>query len=249
MSYILDALKRADAERGQGRANRSMLESGTASVTPTERPPPPLHRNPVVWGALIAAVLLGSAAASVWQRLGTTAPALSPVAATAEPAEATINHTPDTLTTPAPAPAMASVEAPVEIPAPAPVAVPVLPIHSKAPPAPPPRLPASAETTPKDPTGQVQAPVAVSAPQAAPVSEPPAAPSALPALSAAARAALPDIQVSGSSYSANREHRMLIANGQVVKEGQELSPGLTLEVIGPRSAVFNHRGTRFNVNY
>ncbi len=42
---------------------------------------------------------------------------------------------------------------------------------------------------------------------------------------------------------------MLIANGQVVKEGQELSPGLTLEVIGPRSAVFNHRGTRFNVNY
>ena len=42
---------------------------------------------------------------------------------------------------------------------------------------------------------------------------------------------------------------MLIANGQVVKEGQALSPDLTLEVIGPHSAVFNHRGTRFNVNY
>ncbi len=42
---------------------------------------------------------------------------------------------------------------------------------------------------------------------------------------------------------------MLIANGQVIKEGQELSPGLTLEVIGPRSAVFNHGGTRFNINY
>ena len=26
-------------------------------------------------------------------------------------------------------------------------------------------------------------------------------------------------------------------------------PGLTLEVIGPRSAVFNHRGTRFNINH
>ena len=70
-----------------------------------------------------------------------------------------------------------------------------------------------------------------------------------PALSATERAALPPIQISGSAYSAHQAHRMLIANGQVVKEGQELAPGLTLEVIGPRSAVFNHRGTRFNVNY
>ena len=42
---------------------------------------------------------------------------------------------------------------------------------------------------------------------------------------------------------------MLIANGKVIKEGQELSPGLTLEAIGPRTAVFNQGGTRFNVNY
>ena len=60
---------------------------------------------------------------------------------------------------------------------------------------------------------------------------------------------MPKVQISGSSYSANPEHRLLIANGQVVKEGQEVAPGLTLEVIGPRSAVFNHRGTRYNINY
>lgn len=58
-----------------------------------------------------------------------------------------------------------------------------------------------------------------------------------------------DIAISGSSYSANPAHRMLIANGKVVKEGQELAPGITLEVIGPRSAVFNQGGSRFNVNY
>ena len=42
---------------------------------------------------------------------------------------------------------------------------------------------------------------------------------------------------------------MLIANGKVLKEGQALSPGLTLESIGARSAILNLRGTRFNVDY
>ncbi|MEX1167202.1 MAG: general secretion pathway protein GspB [Hydrogenophaga sp.] len=59
----------------------------------------------------------------------------------------------------------------------------------------------------------------------------------------------PSIEISGTSYSADPSLRMLIANGKVVKEGQELSPGLTLEAIGPRSAVFNQAGSRFNVNY
>ncbi|MEZ5703019.1 MAG: general secretion pathway protein GspB [Burkholderiaceae bacterium] len=60
---------------------------------------------------------------------------------------------------------------------------------------------------------------------------------------------MPPIEISGSSYSSNPAHRMLIANGQVIKEGGELTPGLTLEAIGPHSAIFNQRGTRFNVNY
>ena len=63
------------------------------------------------------------------------------------------------------------------------------------------------------------------------------------------RAALPTINVSGATYSANPEHRMLIVNGQVVREGQAIESGLVLETISPRSAVFNHNGTRFNVNY
>ena len=63
------------------------------------------------------------------------------------------------------------------------------------------------------------------------------------------RTGQPAIEISGTSYSANPSLRMLIANGKVIKEGQELSPGLTLEAIGPRTAVFNQGGTRFNVNY
>jgi general secretion pathway protein B len=62
-------------------------------------------------------------------------------------------------------------------------------------------------------------------------------------------ASMPPVQISGATYSENRSHRMLIANGKVVHEGQEIEPGLTVEVISPRSAVLNHRGSRYNINY
>ena len=113
---------------------------------------------------------------------------------------------------------------------------PVLPILAKAPspPAAPPKPRAAPEAA---------APTPSAPPKASQAANP------VPKLSAEQRAALPAIAVSGTSYSTNPAHRMLIANGQVVKEGQELSPGLTLESIGARSAIFNLRGTRFNVNY
>ena len=60
---------------------------------------------------------------------------------------------------------------------------------------------------------------------------------------------LPAVNVSGSTYSQNPAHRMLIANGKVVHEGQEIEPGLKLETVGPRSAVLNHRGTLYNITY
>jgi general secretion pathway protein B len=113
----------------------------------------------------------------------------------------------------------------------------VLPILAKAPPRPP--------TAPDKPRAAHEA--AAVDPKAPAKAAAPAHP--MPSLTAEQRAALPAIAVSGTSYSSNPAHRMLIANGQVVKEGQELSPGLTLESIGQHSAIFNQRGTRFNVNY
>jgi general secretion pathway protein B len=68
-------------------------------------------------------------------------------------------------------------------------------------------------------------------------------------LPAEARSQLPVVNVSGSTYSQNPSHRMLIANGKVVQEGQEIAPGLVLETIGPRSAVLNHRGMRYSIGY
>ena len=40
---------------------------------------------------------------------------------------------------------------------------------------------------------------------------------------------------------------MVIVNGQVVREGEAISPGLVVEQIRPKSAVFSIRGQRFEV--
>ena len=74
----------------------------------------------------------------------------------------------------------------------------------------------------------------------------PATPSPPPASTAAS---VQGLKVTGATYSDNPAHRMLIVNGRVVLEGQEVEPGLTLEVITPHSAVLNRQGARFNINY
>ena len=68
-------------------------------------------------------------------------------------------------------------------------------------------------------------------------------------LSPEARARLPAVNVSGSTYSKNAALRMLIANGKVVQEGGEIAPGLTLETVEQRSAVLNHQGLRYRIGY
>jgi general secretion pathway protein B len=68
-------------------------------------------------------------------------------------------------------------------------------------------------------------------------------------LSPEARAQLPAVNVSGSTYSKNPALRMLIINGKVVQEGQEIAPGLKLETIGQRNAVLNHNGLRYSIGY
>jgi general secretion pathway protein B len=68
-------------------------------------------------------------------------------------------------------------------------------------------------------------------------------------LSTDARARLPAVNISGSTYSKNPALRMLIANGKVVQEGGEIAPGLTLETIEQRSAVLNHQGLRYRIGY
>lgn len=61
------------------------------------------------------------------------------------------------------------------------------------------------------------------------------------------RASLPRLSVSGAVYSPDPAARMLLVNGQVVREGEAVAPGLVLERIAPRQIVLSWQGTRFQM--
>lgn len=63
------------------------------------------------------------------------------------------------------------------------------------------------------------------------------------------RAALPAVAVGGASYSENPASRMLIINGQIFHEGDKLTPELTLQQIQLRNAVLSFRGYRYAISY
>lgn len=248
MSYILDALQRADAERERGHVPG--LNSQIVS-TPSRQARPVRHRSPARLAVAIAVVAALLVAAGLWWWLGQAEEA--PVAAPAP-----------TVPPPAMPPAAAVTQAPAAPspaapPAPAPETVqPIL-----APPRvdPPPKRPQTSSppapaTTAAPAAPPANAPAAAAAPTTqtkAPAAAPPEA-SATPVrsfaeLSPEARAQLPAVSVSGSTYSKNPALRMLIVNGKVLQEGQEIAPGFKLETIGQRSAVLNHNGLRYSIGY
>lgn len=228
MSYILDALKRADAERERGHV------PGLHSQSPASLAPSPLNARPRRSRAMlmVGAAVLSAFATAAWWWLSAPADAPPPPAAAQAPADAPRAAPP----MPAPTPADAArTETPPVPPAPA------LPILAPAPAAP---------RTPDAAGAAVAAPPSGSAGPARPTPGEDRSPvRSWAELPPDVRAQLPPIQVSGATYSSNPAHRMLILNGQVTLEGTEIAPGLRLETIGPRSAVLNHQGTRYSVAY
>lgn len=64
-------------------------------------------------------------------------------------------------------------------------------------------------------------------------------------LPAPLRNQLSEISFSGYVYSKSKSDRMIIINGRVRREGDEIRTGLKLEEIRPDGAIFNYNGTRF----
>ena len=63
------------------------------------------------------------------------------------------------------------------------------------------------------------------------------------------RQQLPTLSVGGAMHSENAGSRMLILGGQLYREGEQPAPGLTLERIQLRSAVFAFKGYRYEIAY
>jgi general secretion pathway protein B len=222
MSYILDALRKADAERERDPARGIHARPG-----PGLAPHAPAGVPAWLWpAAVVAAGIVG--AGLIWQQRSAPVPS-RPVAIATAPAVPVVQVVPvvpaAAVTPPAPAP----------LPAPAPeraitkvVATPV-----SAP-------PVIAQPVPA-------APVAAARPAApAPAADRVHAVAELPA---DVQRELPKLAISGGVHSENAAQRMLVVGGQVLSEGAEVAPGVVLEQIRAGNAVLRFRGYRYSVGY
>jgi general secretion pathway protein B len=239
MSYILDALKKADAER-----ERSAVPGLHSHPAPLVMEPETGVRalGPVAW---VLAALLGVLVVLLGWRLlapgGTTAegPPLaspSPPIARADPASAEVDgrrhhHGPD-----APVSSGAGREPGTEA------------AGQGQSPAVRPNWPTQvpkADAPPSDGGARVAAPKA-SSPGSEPAARAVVAQSELPE---AIRRELPHLVVGGAMYSESPRSRMVVLNGQVFHEGDQPTPETTLEEIRLKSAVLRFRGYRYLLNF
>ena len=237
MSYILDALKRADAERARGAAPGLH----TRHQVPADSPGAPnTMRNMGL--ALAAGAVLIVLALFYWV-LPTPDPA---PAAPMGTAAVTAPDTP----APAAAPVIAAVPpAAISATASAPA---VLAEVSQVRALPPPAAkalaaPSSSPGKPDTPASPVLTPAPVNQ-AAAPAPAP--APAAVPLLGELPqdlRSQIPKITITGSVYSNSPAQRLLLINNLVLSQGSQVAPDLTLEEIQPRSSVFSFKGNRFRV--
>lgn len=220
MSYILDALKRADAERERERGTVPGLHARPVSSLAA----PPAYRLPRrVWMAVAAAlVLAGAAAAGLWAwQTPTAATRLAAVepAMPKPPAPAALTLPAAALAQPAPVPAPKTAQ-PASRPAPSARALAI---------APPPKV----------------KPDLVARPAPGPAVLP--AVRSFGDLPADLRRQIPALAITGSVYSKNPDQRLLLVNNQVLPQGSVVAPEVTLEEIQAKGSVFSFRGTRFRV--
>jgi general secretion pathway protein B len=223
MSYILDALRKADAQRERDPARGIHAQPATLSA-PDEHAGPTSRFWLVVGALLVGAALLATA---MWWSGWLVRPAAPPSIPTVLPA-------------PAPSPTLAAVPA-VSPSAPATEVLPA------APPAPPPSAVAPAREAPKPAPAVTAYPPATAYPP--PFDASAARLLSLAELPADVQRDLPKLAISGGVYSPTPAQRLLIVNGMVLNEGSEAAPSVLLEQIRPKTAVFNFRGYRYGVPY
>ncbi|MGC4076796.1 MAG: general secretion pathway protein GspB [Rubrivivax sp.] len=222
MSYILDALRRADAERERGAVPG--LHSQPAAPAPAAPSPVPQRGPWIVVAAALAVVALGGA---VWwsaQRPAAPAVVVAQAPAPAAPATPRVDRPP-----PPAAAASAEVEAVPRVGPPR-----IVPPRTATTEAPARRSPAATPT----PAPAMPA-TAAGAERVIPIDQ----------LPAEQRRSLPQLAIGGAIYSDQPAARMLLVGGQLLHEGDTAAAGVTLERIGPRSAVLRWRELRYEVPY
>lgn len=220
MSYILEALKKAQAERQLGNAP-------TIHAPSLHHAPP---RLPAVkkTGALALGIGVVVVAAGGWFMWSQRAPAPAVIPATAMVAVAPAVQV---ATAPAPAPVTVARPAPVVAMKPEPV---VRARKLALPPAPAPAPVVAAAPAP----APAPAPAAAEDNVRYTRDLPPEI-----------QQQLPRVAFGGYMYSDNAADRLVLVDKTLRHEGEEIAPGLMLEKLLPRGAVLNFRGTRYRVGF
>lgn len=263
MSYILDALRKAEAERG-GVPDVQAPALLAAASTPNSSAGA-LRRWRLQASVLAGALAVAGAAWLQWGRdaLPSVAPAVSaaaPGASAAAQAVARAAAASAASAAVAVVPAASAADTPHRASAVA-AAAPSEPTAKAAPRSEAaearPRRPKAPAGPTKDDGSAATATTATAATSAKRAGGPSRAAQAaaepaprlprLAELPAELRRQLPPLAVGGSVYSPQPRARMVIVDGQVFQEGSQLAPELTLEQIRPKAAVLSIRGTRFEL--
>jgi len=233
MSYILDALRRADAERERGTV--PSLHTQQFGVLPGDDEAP--SRPRLLVGAVVV-LALALAAVIAWLFFGGSEPA-------PKPTPQTVATAPAVVAPPVAAPAVPALPA---MPAPAASAAPAV-------------TPATAHRPPSSPMAAAPAARPAPTPRPAVRREPaPTTPATTPGtapgddriyslseLPEAIRRELPKIAYGGGSYSPDKTSRMAFLNGQVFHEGDTIAPGLVLRQVRQKGAILSYKGYRFEI--
>ena len=276
MSYILDALRRADAERSRG-----VVPGLHAHSLPGDAEPAARNYAPLLWAAGGAGVLLAAGVAVLLWAPWRSTPAPEARATLAPPPAPTLAARDSGPVQPAqgelPPPQPGAIE-PAARPVEPPLGrgeAPTTSAQARAPQAYPPRATESGDTFAQraaagrvatfQPRADTRAPIV--APTPAPVQPPvehygapvrtaqapaPAPNAAAPNINALppdVRAQLPHLAVGGAIYSETPSARMVILNGQVFHEGDKPAADTVLELIRLKSAVLNFRGQRYEISF
>lgn len=236
MSYILQALQRAQAERRPNeRSGPDLGPTPWMTDAPGHGAIPRRRRRVLQIGVGFLGLTLALAAGWWFGRQAAPAPS-SPPAASLAAAPQQASGPAALADAPPPradGPGQALSAAPVQ-------STPAVATTAQA--AEPTRTPSPA-LLPREPATRERAPAAPTVPAA------PTAPVAREALPAAVRAGLPPLRIGGAIGADRPADRMLLVDGRVVREGETIAPGLTLQSIGSRQAIFAWHEQRFSVAY
>lgn len=240
MSYILDALKRADAERERG-AIPGLHSQPQAPIPDDEEDHRKAKMPPVVWLSAGAALcLIGVLSWQLLMRPGAT------------PEQAVVAQpTPSGQSEPAPQNTSsqgqaAAVHQPVTPPTFVEAEEPRAAAASPAARTRTARDEAQASPPHKDAAGNNGRPTAIGNTAPAQASQRVPTFNELPD---DVRREIPALTIGGAMYSETPASRMLIINSQVFHEGDQPYQGLLLEEIRLKSAIFKYRGYRYSINY